>query len=208
MGKQEALRRECEARIDRWLAAIERADAKSWITLASADELPDEVRADSQYWCDMLLAEGVNPYDAADTVHACHLATEDTPDLLKHEFTAGGQALRVIDGRNFLVVEPARPRFDVSGLPADMRASRILDLSRAVLRAPHAPGCIPSQVGDEASFCADEQADPLLLGDPSSRCDGVVREGALRFLCYKKPSQLVGFASPEGWFDAAFRKRA
>ncbi len=207
MGKVEALRRECEARIGRWLAEVDRADGREWVTLGSADELPPEVRADSQYWCDLLLAAAANPYDAADTVHAYHLATADTPDLVKHEFTSGGRRMRVIEGCNFLVLEPAQAHFDLRALAPASRAETIAALSRAVLRAPPAEQCFPGEIGEEASFCSDESADPLLLGDASARCDGVVRDGSVRLLCYKKPSQIVGFASPNAWFDEAFRER-
>ena len=212
MSHHEALKREAEDRLNRWLAAVEGIPRGDYTMVAGLEELPAQVRADSCYWCDHVFSPEANPHDAPDARHGYHLAGDGAPDLLRHEYSASGLALTVIEGRNFLLVRVARGSLDIPALPAEARAPALQRAAALLFRAPWRR-CTPSFQPPEAlaegdTFSSDVGADPLLLSCWTERVDGGIRGGELYFVSYKKPAQRTGFAHAEAWFDESFRRRA
>ena len=211
MSRHEALRREAEDRIARWLEAVESVPRRDYTMIAELSELPAQARAESCYWCDHVLSPEANPHDAPGAEHGYHLAEGGTPDLLRHAYTAHGLGLTVIEGRNFLLIRIGRGSLDVLALPAAARAEAIRHAAAVLLRAPRqkeAPSFhLPEALDEGCSFSSDAGADPLLLSCWTERVEGGIRGGELYFVSYKKPAQRTGFAHAEAWFDAAFRER-
>ena len=202
MGAASAHERETEARIDRWLAAVDRVAPGDFTPVAASDDLPEQARAESFYWCDEVLSPSANPHDAPGTRHAYHRAGRGAPDLVRHDYTALGLALTVTEARAFLIVRVDPRSLDVLALPPPARAAALHDVARGLFRAhrgraPTFPE--PGVIEEGARFSTDEGADPMLLAAWGDRIEAGVRGGALYFLCYKKAAQRVGFAGGERW---------
>lgn len=198
MDEREARRREAAARIDRWLAAVDRAVRKGFVTVARAEELPAGARAQSEFWCDEVLRPEANPHDREGARRGVHRA----PDLLRHAYTARGLGLTVTEGRNFLLIEIDPRSLDLLALPPERRAEAVHRAAAAILRAP-APFQLPAEIGEGARFSTDDGAEPLLLSAWHRRVEGGVRRGRLYFLCYKKAGKMLGFAREERWLEGA-----
>jgi hypothetical protein len=193
-----ALRREAGARIDRWLAAVDRAVARGFDRVEDREVLPAGARADSWFWCDEVLAPHANPHDAPGARASVHPATPTTVDLLRHDYKAAGLGLTVIEGRNFLLVQVDPASADVLALPPEDRAAAVHRVASAIFKA-RPSFQVPRAIEEGARFSTDEGVDPRLMAHWSRRLDGGVRGGRLWFLCYKKAPQRVGFAREEGW---------
>lgn len=211
MADHDVIQREAGARIAGWLLAIDRVSRRGF-TAVDAAELSPEVRAESIYWCDEILSPEANPHDAPGARHALHRATKSAPDLLRHEYTAQGLGLTLIEGRNFLLILVDRKSADILALSPALRPAAVHHVAdalfggRAGRRGPSF--ALPEPIVEGACFCTDERAEPLLLGAWTDRVEGGIRGGRLYFLAYKKAAQRVGFAAEERWFaDAARRGR-
>jgi hypothetical protein len=196
---------EARARVEEWLDAVARAEAARWMPVGSARMLPDHLRADSEHWCDRILAAGANPHDAPSVRVALHRATRDTVDLLRHDYEACGLRLSVIEGRNFLFVRVARDSLDLLALPERERADAVARVATALLRAP-VRFCGKDPLHEGVFFCSGSR-DPLLLASPEGRTEGVIRGGELWLGCYKKPAQRLGFANARQWVSDVGRRR-
>jgi hypothetical protein len=199
LDKHDALQREVGTRIDAWLAAVDDVDPSDWKPIADTAELPAQARADSRYWCDQVFCRGANPYDAPDTTRAIRCGAGCAPDLVRHDYTADGLLLHVVESRNFLLVSIDRRSLDVLALPEGERAAAVARAAQTIFRAPLS-FCLCKPPADGALFCTDPHADPMLVASWAERADGGVRGGELWFACYKRVSQLVGFANPAQWF--------
>ena len=199
-GAGTALGRETSARVARWLSAA-RLGREQFTWVLDIEEIPAGVRADSSFWCDLVLQPEANPYsEGARARHAFHVATRGTLDLLRHEI---GDIV-IIEGRNFLLVEAPRACAETFALPPPARRGAVqrlaADLFRPALR-------IPAVISERSRFTIGRRADPRLLAGEADRVDGGVDCGNLYFLWYKKPGQRVGFLNGRQWFDDDFRRR-
>jgi hypothetical protein len=193
-------------RVAHWLA-VTRLGRERFTWVEDPEELPAQARADSFFWCDLVLAPEANPYREGGGVrHGFHLATRGTLDLLRHEVPVSGgcQALTITEGRNFLLVQ--LPCADVLALPRSARPAAIRRVAATLFRA--APALrLPAVLAERACFAAGARADPRLLPGQTARVDGGICRGSLYFLWYKKHGQRVGFLNGQQWFDDEFRRR-
>jgi hypothetical protein len=196
----DVIRRDAGVRLDEWLAAVARVAPDGWQAIADVAELPEQVRADSQYWCDQVFSPAANPHDVPGARRAVHRATVDTPDLVRHEYRSGRLDLSVIEGRNFFLVSLDRKGLDVLRRPVEARPAAVKRLAAAIFRVtPEFGACEPLRNG--ARICTDEAADPMCIPSWSHRVECGVGGGSLWFLCYKRVSQRTGFANPRQWLD-------
>lgn len=221
MNMVEALGRDVEARVTAWLAAVARVPPDGFTPVERMEDIADQARADSWFWCDSIFREEANPHGASVSArHAYHLATSDTPDLLRHEYTAVGRKLVVTEGRNFILVEVDRSSLDLLSLCGEDRAAAVREIAGSLFNlgsevaamgpaggSACAPLEVPENLDEGVMFSSNPAADPELLSCWRDRTECGVRGGSLYFLCYKKASQCVGYANPQQWFDDTFRAR-
>lgn len=207
-GSGGTLRLEAAARVEQWLA-LTRLGRERFTWVEDPEELPAQARADSFFWCDLVLSPEVNPYregGGARARHGFHVATRGTLDLLRHEVPLSGacQALAITEGRNFLLVQLSCA--DVLALPRSARPDAIRRVAATLFRS--APALrLPAVLAERTCFAAGSRADPRLLPAQGARVDGGIRRGSLYFLWYKKHGQRVGFLNGRQWFDDDFRRR-
>ncbi|XYI00111.1 hypothetical protein ACMHYB_10330 [Sorangium sp. So ce1128] len=218
MNAQGHLGQDIEARVAAWLSAVARVPPDGFTPVERFDDVPAQARADSFYWCDSIFRSELNPHnEALGARHAFHAATDDTPDLLRHELTAGGLELTVTEGRNFVLVQVERSSLDVLSLCGPDRAAAVRRVAEALFNTgvesntvgvPSAAGpvlCpVPREVADLEEgtvLSSNPAADPDLLACWKDRTECGVQGGRLYFLCYKKSSQRAGFANAWQWFD-------
>lgn len=201
MDTNDSVRRAAAERVAAWVAAVERVEREhGWIPVDPA-EIPAHVCADSQYWCDRVLAAGLSPHDATCARRFVHAGEAD---MLRHDYTAAGMDLTIVESRNSLLVRVSRGSLDLTAIPEADRPAVIARTAAALFRAP-LRFCHCDGVREGELFCTDFTADPALVASWAERADGVVAGGALWFVCYKRVSQLVGFANPSQWFSDAAR---
>lgn len=206
MRVEDVIRRDAGARVDEWLSAVERVAAGDWQPVADVEALPDQVRADSQYWCDLVFSPEANPHDVPGVKRAIHRATADTPDLVRHEYKSGKFALSVIEGRNFFLVRIDRGALNLLRRAIAQRPAAVKQAAAAIFRPP--PEFLvsePLREGVRAS--SDEDADPMCLPSWSDRVECGIGDGSLWFLCYKRIPQRTGFANAKQWFDDTGARR-
>jgi hypothetical protein len=213
--------REAEERLAAWLSAVDRVPDEEFTGVEDFEEISGPARADSYHCCDAVFSEGACPHDEAlGPRHAFHLATEDTPDLLRHEYAASGLDVVVMEGRNFLLVRLPPSGLDVLALPAAERPAAIRRVAERLFGEGAAavgredrtgascpPLAIPAVIEEGVAFSSRSDVDPALLSCWRDRIECGVRGGELYFVCYKKPSQRAGYANAQQWFDDEFRER-
>ena len=120
MSAQGHLGQDSDARVAAWLSAVARVPPDGFTPVERFDDVPAQARADSFYWCDSIFRSELNPHnEALGARHAFHAATDDTPDLLRHELAAGGLELTVTEGRNFILVQVERSSLDILSLRSE-----------------------------------------------------------------------------------------
>lgn len=202
-------RDEIGSRIGKWLDVAFRASRLGYTYVARANDLPAQARADSMFWANEVLLPEANPYtEARRARHGFHVATADTPDLLRHEYTAVGLAIILVEGRNFGLLKVERRCLDVLSLPRKARARAIDDVAARILRPdagrpPIFPFDAPVEEGSRTS--TSPEIDPLLMASSREREEAGICCGCVYFLYYKRVSQLAGFLSPTQWFEDEFR---
>ncbi|XXT21783.1 hypothetical protein WME94_09505 [Sorangium sp. So ce429] len=224
MSAQGHLGQDIDARVAAWLSAVARVPPDGFTPVERFDDVPAQARADSFYWCDAIFRSELNPHnEALGARHAFHAATDDTPDLLRHELAAGGLELTVTEGRNFILVQVERSSLDILSLCGPDRAAAVRRVAEALFNTgvesntvgvpaaagpPAAgpalcpvPGEVPPDLEEGAVFSSNPAVDPDLLACWKDRTECGVQGGRLYFLCYKKSSQRVGFANAWQWFD-------
>lgn len=189
--------REAASRVAAWVAAVERVgEEQGWI-LADPSQIPAHVAADSQHWCDRVLAEGVSPHDAGEVRRFVH---RGEVELLRYDYTAAGLFLTLVESRNALLLRVDPRSLDILAVPEADRPAAVARAAASLFRAPlRFEGCAVEGAG--TLFCTDVTADPALAASWSARADGVCSGGALWFVCYKRIGQMVGFANPAQWFS-------
>lgn len=191
-----------ENRVAAWRAAVDDVGPCGWREIGSLAELPAQVRADSHYWCDQVFTPEANPHDAPGATRSVHCGAGCAPDLIRHDYSMQGLRLRVVEGRNFLLVCVDRGSLDLLALPEGERAAAVARAAKAIFRAPLS-FCHCETLTDGSMFCSDPGVDPWVAASWAERAEGGVRDGELWFGCYKRVSQLVGFANPTQWFSDA-----
>ncbi|KYF90305.1 hypothetical protein BE20_18065 [Sorangium cellulosum] len=216
MNAQECLTHEVDAKVAAWLSAVARVPPGGFAPVARFDDVPAQARADSLYWCDSIFRSELNPHnEAVGARHALHAATDDTPDLLRHEYTAGGLGLTVTEGRNFVLVQVDRASVDILALCGTDRAAAARRVAEAIFNTGIAsdtvgvpmtsgpvgcPGEMP-ELEEGVTIASNPAVDPERLACWKDRTECGVQDGRLYFLCYKKSSQRAGFANPWQWFE-------
>ncbi|WP_437799344.1 hypothetical protein [Sorangium sp. So ce693] len=207
-----------DARIAGWLAAVARVAPDGFTPVERFEDVPAQARAESFYWCDSIFRDELNPHgEGVRARHAFHAATDDTPDLLRHEYAAGGLGLTVTEGRNFILVQVDRASLDILSLCGPDRAAAVRRVAEALFNTgvesrtvgmpvTSGPAACPDLAGtqelEEGTVVSSNPAvDPDLLTCWKDRTECGVQGGRLYFLCYKKSSQRVGFANAWQWFD-------
>lgn len=186
-------------RLEAWLDAVDEAEGR-FREVASLEELPEHVRKDSEFWCDEILAPAVNPHDVETARHHVFQEPGETPDLVAHDVAVNGTQLRIIEGRNFLLVRVDRRSLDLLALPIEARHAAAERAAEAIFREPlRFRTC--AALGEGGLVCTDAEVDPLLISSWSRRAEGGIRGGELWFLCYKKCAQRTGFCNAAQWFS-------
>ncbi|WP_437735522.1 hypothetical protein [Sorangium sp. So ce1335] len=218
MNGRSCLGQEIDARLAAWLAAVARVPPGGFAPVERFDDVPDQARAESYYWCDSIFRSEVNPHnEALGARHALHAATDDTPDLLRHELSAGGLDLTITEGRNFVLVQVERSCLDILSLGGPDRAAAVRRVAEALFNTGITsntagvpspsdavvcpmPGEVP-EVEEGTTFSSNPAADPNFLACWKDRTECGVRGGKLYFLCYKKSAQRAGFENAQQWFE-------
>ncbi|WP_437678658.1 hypothetical protein [Sorangium sp. So ce131] len=214
MSAEKILGKDVEARVAAWIAAVGRVPPGGFTPVERAEDLPAQARADSFFWCDTIFRSEANPHnEALGARHALHAATADTPDLVRHEYSAGGLELTVTEGRNFVLVQVDRSSVDILSLCGPDRVDAVRRVADSIFNPggaytldPAVPVACPppgeTPVLDEGTgFSSNPAVDPDLLACWRDRTECGVKEGRLYFLCYKKSSQRAGYANASQWFD-------
>ncbi|WP_437652562.1 hypothetical protein [Sorangium sp. So ce1182] len=223
MSTRGNLGQDIEARVAAWLSAVARVPPDGFTPVERFDDVPAQARADSFYWCDSIFRSELNPHnEALGARHAFHAATDDTPDLLRHELAAGGLELTITEGRNFVLVQVERSCLDILSLCGPDRAAAVRRVAEAlfntgvesntvgVAAAASSPTAVPvlcpapgevPELDEGTVFSSNPAVDPDLLACWKDRTECGVQGGRLYFLCYKKSSQRAGFANAWQWFD-------
>lgn len=211
MSTDDLLARDAEARLREWLAAVARVPPEAFTPVESFEQIPGAARADSWFWCDSIFTDELNPHnEALEPRHAFHLATDDTPDLLRHEYTAGGLDLVITESRNFMLVQIARASVDLLALCGSDRDAALRRLAATMFKGERGrdalPRAAPPDLCEGATFSSNPAVDPALLTCWNDRTECAIQGGCLVFLLYKKPSQRAGYANAQQWFDESFRR--
>jgi hypothetical protein len=194
----------------RWLAAVDRAE--SYTPVRDLDELPPQALADSGFWCASFFPSCADPHEPALSARPfVHVATPDTPDLLKFDYVVNGISVALIESRNFALLRVTRESADVLARASAERAEEIRRVVAAIFGGAEPP-CVgtfelPKAIEEGATFSTAASANPLLLTTWRDRVDGGIHHGCLYFLCYKRVSQLVGFWNEREWFDEEHRAK-
>jgi hypothetical protein len=193
-----------------WLAAVDRAE--KYVPIRDRGELPPQALASSCYWCAAFFPSCADPHDAALSAEiSAHVATADTPDLLRYAYVVNGVPVDLLESRNFALLRVARASVDVLALPPAERAKEIQRIAAAIFSSVDRQQAwsfvLPKKIEEGTTFCTDPSANPLLLATWSERIDGGIHHGSLYFLCYKRVAQIVGFWNAQEWFDEAFRAK-
>ena len=86
-----------------WLDSIDRVAPDAYKTVAF-DALPPEVRGDSSLWSERFFTAAANPHNRKAVVQwSYHLATADTPDVLRCEYSVQKYDLDVIETRSYVI---------------------------------------------------------------------------------------------------------
>lgn len=230
MNAEQCLAKDVDARLAAWLAMVKRVPADAFTPIERIEDMPPQARADSLFWCDSIFRSELNPYnEGVGARHAFHAATDDTPDLLRHEYTAGGLSLLVVEARNFVLIQVDRSCLDILALKSPERIAAIRQVAevlfnpcgdalmnpgrqqavqgRAVPVGCPPPGMTPV-VEEGVTFSSNPTVDPALLAYWTDRTECGVLGGRVYFLCYKKSSQLAGYENAWQWFDDWRAQRA
>lgn len=191
---------EGEKLIQAWLGAVDRVPDDQFEAIASYKELPELVQGNSSLWCERFFAPEANPHLRKPAPRlSCHVATETSPDLLRHQYSVDNLQLDVIESVNFTLIRirgAANPA-DVPGL-----APRILNVKDSTHQ-----WTFPAPSANQPWVSTSPGADPLSMASWTKRADAGLHQGALTFLCFKKDDQRVGYRDIQGWFGPAFRPR-
>ena len=190
-----------------WLGAIDRVSRNDFVSVENYDALSARVKGDSSLWSERFFTAGANPNAQTTPVkRSFHLATVDTPDLLRHEYQFKQWNLDVIESINFTLV---RVQPGIMNLRDAERLSFISLAAKEILNLQDAEHQwifqFPAKVTDGIKFSTNLGADPLNLASWKDRADGGVHQGVLYFICYKKFFDMGDYRDIQNWFDDAFR---
>lgn len=182
----------------------------AFVPIEDVEQLPPDVRGDSLMWSQRFFAEMANPYNEALTVRrSLNLATDQSTDLLRHEYTVDDLSLVVIETNNFTIISIKGTAAGVLALPEPARAVAVNTLAQRVLMMRgddyHWEFDYPNTIKDGTHFSTAPDVDPWMLSPWSQRADGGLRGDDVYFLCFKKYEQTSGYEDMETWFDDEFR---
>lgn len=186
-------------------AAVEAVTPGEWRAVPEDADVPEQARAESQYWSDQIFSPEANPHDAPGARRAIHRAREGTVDLIRHDYRALGLDLSVFEGRNFVLVRIARGSLDLLALPEVDRPAAIAQAAEALFQARLGlERCEVTGEGETFSTGANKRSCASWV-----ECvEAGIRRGELWFVCHKRIPQLVGFLNPAQWFDEGRREVA
>jgi hypothetical protein len=194
---------EGEQLVRAWLGAVDRVPIQQYVPVAGFKELPAAVQGNSSLWCERFFAPRADPNAQKVRRLSCHLATESTPDLLRHEYALEDIQLDVRESINFTMMRIGGMR------PAT--AAEVSRIARTVLNLKDETHQwafqIPAALSGEVWFSTNPDEDPVSMSGWEERADGGIHNGALVFLCFKKDGQRVGFKDIQGWFGSGFRPK-
>ena len=196
--------------IDAWLNVTDRVPIAHCIPIAFQD-LPARVRGDSTMWAERFLSQGANPHTGhVPVTFAFHLATVNTPDLLRYEYPVPPYELEAVESINFTLLM-IRQRPELLDIGPTARLSAIQSAIDTVLNVKDTDHQwtfqFPAALVEGARFSTNPGVDPLFLPSWTSRADGGIRHSLLYLLCYKKFFDRANFRDIKDWFDDAFRRR-
>jgi hypothetical protein len=187
-----------------WLDSIDRVALDAYRPIAF-DALPAIVRGDSSLWCERLFTSTANPHTRKmDVKWSYHLATEDTPDILRAEYVIPPYAVEMLETRGYVVARVRKADVPDRGF--------VLAVAEAMLLKP--PGTavwnfqFPAALSEGSRFTTNSALGPHLIASWEDRTDGGVRKGALFFLRFKKSLERIGYPDLRRWFDDAFRSKS
>jgi hypothetical protein len=185
------------------------ARAADFVPVNGLAALPENLRADSEMWCQRFFAPAADPHLVAKVALAARAAS-GTPDLLRHEYAVGEFHVVAIESRSFTVIRvSATPgRFDA--LADDAKKAFVQRAAESLLnlRDPQHSWTlpVPDRLPEGVRFSTNPDQDLWQMASWTARLDGGVLGGSPYFLLFKKVDQILGFYSDEHWFeDDAFR---
>ena len=186
-----------------WLDSIDRVAPDAYNPVAF-DLLPPEVRGDSSLWSERFFTAAANPHNRKAVVQwSYHLATADTPDVLRGKYSVQKYDLDVIETRSYLIT-----RIRVNESP---NREAILAAAEDLLLKPQGMATWTFQsiesLNDGSRFSTNPTVSPLRIATWEDRTDGGIRRGYLFFLRFKKSFDLIGYPDLRRWFDESFRRK-
>jgi hypothetical protein len=206
-----------EELVSQWLGVVRRATG--FVEVKDLAQLPDGARVaqDSQSWTGRFLTPAANPYSVPGVRRSIHHATEDTFDVVRHEYEAANQRLVVEETVNFVLVTVDAPLESLQTGNENAKQDEINRVAAVVLKmagtmvgqnlqpAPYVwTFRFPAALREGSRFSTDPGQDPRRMWSWASRVDGGIHQGRLYFLCFKKPESTSGrYLTPDGqhWFD-------
>ena len=192
-----------------WIASVERVTRDDWTSLADWSMLDSEVRGDSSMWLERFLSPAADPEERSGVDHSIHVATDETSDLLRHEYEVDSRTVVVTEQRNFALVEIPDPEFDPAGPDETAKQATVNRIAQHLLNMAGGRKKLEFKFAgplvEGSRFSTNTHADPFALRDWSERVDGGVRNGRLWFLFFKKQPQRVGYEDSQDWFSENLR---
>ena len=187
-----------------WLDSVDRVAEGAYRPIAGRDALPAQVRADSALWADRFLSSAANPHLRGwDVAWSYHLATKDTPDLIRAVYDIPGHGLDVIESRAYLITRIHEP--------APATPQEVATVAELLLAKPPDAAAwrfqFSTALTEGGRFTTNPSIGPLDIMDWPDRVDGGIRHGRLYFLQFKKIPDRQGYPDLRRWFDEAFRAR-
>jgi hypothetical protein len=198
--------------IQGWLGSVDRVPENAYRPIDVRILTETVAGRESLLWSDQFFAAEAHPYLELNRArHSIHAATEDTFDLIRHDYGAAGYSLTVIETINFTQVRIADSAAAILGLSCEEAVTAVQTMVAAILNwmaeGPPWVFQLPQRLADGVTFSTNPDAHPFGLASWRERADGGIRGGYVYFLCFKKVPEILGYRNSQQWFDEDLRKR-
>lgn len=122
--------------IDSQLQTLENVRPEGYVPLSDFDVLPDGkgVERDSREWAGRFFSAAANPYAPGNRARRMyHTHTEDTYDVLRHDYTAADMDLRVLETVELTFISVERGSEGIPALPQQEQIRQISRIAGRVL---------------------------------------------------------------------------
>jgi hypothetical protein len=159
----------------------------------------------------LFIAPGADPWRGArPTEWKAHAAAPGGIDLLRTDYAVPGATIRLLEGRNFLLLRatPTGPAASDMAHPKAFIESLLRTVVRSETGDHHWQFQLPDDLAGSARprLISSMHAPPLKeLASRHQRADILLYNGAVYFVFYKRIEQLEGFLPDDAWFSAPAR---